>query len=157
MRKTLYLSLLALCLCAYARGQDGYLNALNTTGNISTQSGNFRYTYSVGEVVAFNNSCSYTPGVIQPTCLLCVPVSEVFDQKYASKFYPNPASSHVVVETDFPEFDNYSISTIDGKLLETGKFDYSPIGLERLQPGTYLLRLSDATNQIFKSIKIIKQ
>ncbi|HMS42815.1 MAG TPA: T9SS type A sorting domain-containing protein [Pyrinomonadaceae bacterium] len=130
---------------------------MNTTGATGT-SGGTTYTYSVGEAVVFNNSCSYTPGVVQPTCVcMVVSVSEDFDLKHSARFFPNPASSHVVVETDFPDFASFSISSLDGKTIKTEKFDYKPIDLGGLPVGTYLLRLSTADNQIFKTVKIIKQ
>ena len=146
------------CLMAHAQAQSpGYLNALNTAGTTGT-SGGTTYTYSVGEAVVFNNSCSYTPGVVQPTykCVV-VSVSEDFDLKYSARFFPNPANSHVVVETNFPDFASFSITSLDGKALKAEKFDYKPVDLSGLPPGTYIMRLSTADNQIFKTVKIIKQ
>ncbi len=134
----------------------GHLNALNTAGT-SIKLDAFTYTYSVGETVTFNNSCAFTPGVIQPTCICLVPTTEVFDEKFKANFFPNPTSSHVVVETDFPDFANYSITSLDGKTVLSAKFNYEPIGLGGLPPGSYFLRLSTDDNQIFKTVKIIKQ
>jgi hypothetical protein len=158
MCKTIFLLLTAVCLFAHVQAQSpGYLNALNTSGTTGT-SGSTTYTYSVGEAVVFNNSCSYTPGVVQPTCVcMVVSVSEDFDLKHSARFFPNPTNSHVVIETDFPDFASFSITSLDGKALKTGKFDYNPVDLSGLPVGTYLLRLSTTDNQIFKTVKIIKQ
>lgn len=134
----------------------GYINTLNTSGGTGTGSGT-TYTYSVGEVVIFNNSCLYTPGAVQPTCICIVPISEVFDKKYNSKFYPNPTSNYLIIETDYPDFVNYSISSVEGKILESGNFGYAPIDLSKFVPGTYMIKLSSSNKQIFKTVKIIKQ
>ena len=157
MCKSIFLFCIAFCIFSQVQAQSpGYLYALNTAGTTGT-SGGTTYTYSVGEAVVFNNSCSLTPGVIQPTCLCTVPVAEVFDQRYTARFFPNPTSSHVVVETNFSDFSELSIISMDGKLVKTGKFDYQPVDFTDLPSGAYLLRLSTADNQILKTVKIIKQ
>ena len=46
---------------------------------------------------------------------------------------------------------------MDGRILESDKFDYSPIDLGKIEAGTYFLRLSTPYNEIFKTVKIIKQ
>jgi hypothetical protein len=155
MCKTVFLLLTAVCLFAHVQAQSpGYLNALNTSGTTGT-SGSTTYTYSVGEAVVFNNSCSYTPGVVQPYKCVIVSVSEDFDLKHSARFFPNPTNSHVVIETDFPDFASFSIISLDGKTVQTEMFDYKPVNLGGLPPGTYFLRLSTADNQIFKTVKII--
>lgn len=157
MNRTTILLFIWLCLLAHVQAQTpGYLNALNTAGTSGT-SGGTTYIYSVGEAVAFNNSCSYTPGVVQPAVCAVVSISEDFDQEYSARFFPNPTSSHVVVETDFSDFTNLTIASLDGKTVETSRFDYKPVDLNNLPPGTYFLRLSTSDNQIFKTVKIIKQ
>ena len=158
MCKTIFLLLTALCLYAHVQAQaPGYLYALNTAGTTGTSSGT-TYTYSVGEAVVFSNSCSYTPGVVQPTCICIVSsVVETFDKTYNVNFFPNPSNGQILVETDFTEFTNYTVSSMDGRIIESHKFDYSPIHLGKIEPGAYLLRLFSADNQIFKTVKIIKQ
>lgn len=158
MPKTIFLFLIWLCLFQKVQAQSpGNMNALNTAGTSGT-SGSTTYTYSVGEAVVFNNSCSFTTGVVQPTCVcVVVSVSDDFDLKHSAKFFPNPTSSHFLVETDFLDFTNLSITSLDGKLVKTATFDYKPVDLGALPPGTYFLRLSTADNQIFKTVKIIKQ
>lgn len=157
MRKTIFLFVTMLCFFEHVKAQSpGYTNALNTSGTTGT-SGTTTYTYSVGEAVVFSNSCSFTPGVVQPTCLCTVPVTEVFDEKYTARFFPNPVHSHIIVETDFTDFANYTVTSVDGRILESGKFNYSPIDLGKIVAGTYFLRLSTADNQVFKTVNIIKQ
>jgi hypothetical protein len=158
MHKTTFLLLMSTCLFTHVRAQSpGYVNALNTSGTTGT-SGTTTYTYTVGEAVVFSNSCSFTPGVIQPTCVCTVvSVSEEFDQKHTARFFPNPANSHISIETDFADFTIYTVASVDGKIVASGKFDYSPIDLRKIEAGTYLLRLSTNDNQIFKTVKIIKQ
>ena len=158
MCKTIFLLLTALCLFAHVQAQTpGYLNTLNTAGTTGT-SGGTTYTYSVGEAVVFSNSCSYAPGVVQPTCICMLSsVVETFDMKYNANFFPNPSNGQILVETDFMEFTHYTVSSMDGRILESDKFNYSPIDLGKIEAGTYFLRLSTADNQIFKTVKIIKQ
>ena len=157
MCKAIFFGLMALCVSEQIYAQaPGYLNVLNTAGTTGT-AGNTTYNYSVGEVIVFSNACIYTPGVVQPRCLLCVSVTEVFDQKYKASFFPNPTHSQVIVETDFSGFSTYTISSANGQTLESGGFNYLPIDLSRNEPGTYFLRLSTSDNQIFKTVKIIKQ
>jgi len=134
----------------------GYLNALNAAGTTGT-SGTTTYNYSVGEAVIFNNSCSYTPGVIQPTCVCIVPIAEVFDEKYKANFFPNPTSSQIFLETDYAGFSTFRITTLDGKTVSTDKFVYQPVDISSLPSGTYFLQVSSVDNQVFKTFKIIKQ
>ena len=50
-----------------------------------------------------------------------------------------------------------ALCLMDGRILESDKFDYSPIDLGKIEAGTYFLRLSTPYNEIFKTVKIIKQ
>lgn len=161
MCKTIFLLLSSLCLLAHAQAQSPLPteNAMNTTGN-TISGGGTTYTYSVGEVIAFSlsNPCSFTQGVIQPSKWSVVSINEVFDEKYTVRFFPNPTSDQIAVETDFPDFTRYEILTADGRQVDTGNFTYSPIiGFGKFQTGIYYLRLLsvDATN--VKTTKIIKQ
>ena len=161
MCKTIFLLLTALCLLAHIQAQSPLPteNAMNATGN-TISAGGITYAYSVGEVVAFSlsNPCSFTQGVIQPSKWSIVSVAEVFDEKYTARFFPNPASDQISVETDFPDFTRYEILTTDSRLVETGNFTYSPIiGFGKFQTGTYYLRLLSADAKTIKTTKIIKQ
>jgi len=159
MCKTIFLFLTALGLIAHVQAQSQLPteNAMNATGN-TISGGGTTYSYSVGEFAAFSlSSCLFTQGVIQPSCYCLVPVTEVFDQKYQSRFYPNPATDQIVVETDFTDFTRYQITTADGRVVESGNFTYSPIGFGKFQSGTYYLRLLSADAMTVKTTKIIKQ
>ena len=157
--KTIFLLLMALCLGAHVQAQTPLPteNTLNATGNTITGGGT-TYSYSVGEVAAFSfsNSCSFTQGVIQSNCIM-VSVIEAFDEKYKAWFFPNPTSDQIVVETDFTGFEHYQITTADGRLVETGNFNYSPIGFGKFQSGTYYLRLLSADSFTTKTTQIFKQ
>ncbi len=157
MYRKLFAVLALLGIAVYMHSQtNGYLNALNTSGGSGTAA-SFSIAYSVGETITFDNSCSYTVGVVQPYCLCLVPVNETFDHLYNSRFYPNPASNHVIVETDYRGFSGYFIFSSEGRLLESGNYDYGPVNVGGLASGTYLLRLSSSDGKIFKTVKIIKQ
>ncbi|HMG16097.1 MAG TPA: hypothetical protein VK590_11655 [Saprospiraceae bacterium] len=134
---------------------NGYLYSLNTTGYTKIVAGT-TYNYSVGETVAFSNSCSFTHGVIQPTCVCIVSANEVFDQTYNFRIYPSPTFNKLYIETDFLGFENYLITSIDGTILINDKFIYTFIDLDGLPPAVYFLILSSADNKIRKTIKIIK-
>ncbi len=157
MKRKIYLFFSMLCWMTVATAQiDGYLHALNATGTTGSDGGN-TYSYSVGETVAFASSCDYTAGIIQPK-YECISISnEAFDLLFSASFYPNPASSQIIVETDFLKLTDYTIHASDGQLMESGQFEYKPIKIHRLAPGTYLLKLTDNDNQFFKTVKIIKQ
>ena len=133
-------------------------NTVNSSGNTLKADG-VTYAYSVGEVTAFslNEHCVYTPGVIQPTKIsVRAPFQQLFDNYHQALLYPNPTSGVVVIETNDPGISMYQITAHDGKIVQTGKFTYTPINLQGVPSGLYLLTLFSKEHKIKQTFKIIK-
>lgn len=133
-------------------------NAVNVTGN-TLVAGQITYAFSVGEVTAFslNEYCVYTPGIIQPTkTSVKPPFQQLFDNFHQALLYPNPTSGVVVIETNDPGISMYQITAYDGKIVQTGKFTYTPINLQGLPNGLYLMTLFSKEHKMKQTFKIIK-
>ena len=94
-------------------------------------------------------SASNTPRFIAcPTTL-----SSTNFQKSIFEVYPNPVSNQLQINTNLPEF-NFSIFSIDNKLIKQGKNDLM-IDFSNFKAGIYLLEIYHNEERIIK--KIIKQ
>ncbi len=131
--------------------------ATNVTGN--TLKGNeVTYAYSVGEVIGFSliPNCAYTQGVIQPAKFSFSAAYKSLFNSYQISLYPNPARDFILIETDCPDLATYQITAFDGKVVETNKFNYTPIDIRRLQAGIYSLTLFSSDHKKRKTFKIMK-
>ena len=137
--------------------------ALNTSGGIIPISDNNRIEFSMGEVVTnitgnpgLNNY--FTAGVIQPWYALGVNMEESdFDDYYYIRVYPNPVSQSLKIETNFTRFQTFQFTNMLGEKLRSGSFDYSPLKLQWMVTGVYILTLTSDDRLISKTIKIVKQ
>ncbi|GEM_PF-1551750 len=141
--------------------QAPILQVVNTTGaSTTTGSSGIIVEYSVGELVTATanptSDPSITQGVLQPFYGF-VSTTEVFDEKYTFKCYPNPVTEQLTIETDFAGFQEYRILSINGEIITSGRFDYTSIHLSTLPFGTYVLTLNSKNQPLTKSINIIKQ
>jgi len=66
--------------------------------------------------------------------------------------FPNPAESFIRIEGDFPVNKQYSIITIDGKIVQRGGLINQEIDIQKLNTGVYLLQLDEG-----KLIRFIKK
>jgi hypothetical protein len=132
-------------------------HTVNSTGS-TLKASDVSYAYSVGEVSGFSVKpyCSYTQGVVQPAHFLCAPVKYQYNDLYELLFYPNPITDLLIIETDYPDFVAYKVFATDGRMVQSGKFSYSPISLKNLPAGFYLIQLLSSDNKIKKSFKILK-
>jgi hypothetical protein len=141
--------------------QAPMLQVLNTTGaSTTTGSTGVIVEYSIGEPMTLtanpSGSISVTQGFEQPFYGV-VNTAEAFDEKYTFKCYPNPVNELLNIETDFKGFQEYRIFSMNGELVTSGKFDYTPIHLSSLPFGSYILTFSSKNQSLTKSINIIKQ
>jgi hypothetical protein len=82
-----------------------------------------------------------------------LPLLVVENENSKFKIYPNPFSEIIKI-TGMGTFANYSIFTIDGKLIHHSKLQNSEINFGELSKGIYLLQLtSDGVNETHKIIK----
>ncbi len=158
MRKNPILLLILACCCTLVCQAQ---QVLNSTGN-SISGNNLLIEYSVGEVATATTGTPgagnyFTAGVIQPTYWIVNDVNDLFGDGYNLKAFPNPTSNQLTIETDFEDFTNYRFTNQLGQTLVSGSFDYSPLDLFWMPQGTYNLTLTSKNEQIFKTIKIIKQ
>jgi hypothetical protein len=132
-------------------------HALNSCGT-TIKDDDISYAFSVGEVSGFSVKpyCTYTQGVIQPRRFLCEPMKYDYNDLFEAFLYPNPAKDVVIIETDYPDFTAYKIIAADGRLVQSGKFTYTSINIQRLPKVPYLLQLLSSDYKIKKSFKIIK-
>ncbi len=133
-------------------------NTINVSGNTLKADG-VAYAYSVGEVTGFSLSehCIYTSGVIQPLKIsIRSPYQPLFDNFHQALLYPNPTSGIVIIETNDPDIAMYQITAYDGQIVQTGKFTYTPINLQGLPNGLYLITLFSKDYKMKQSFKIVK-
>lgn len=134
-------------------------HALNATGN-TLKSDSISYAFSVGQVTGFtlNEHCLFTPGVIQPAInVFFRSVAGAFGQLHQILFYPNPTPDIITIEISYPDLSTYQITSIDGKISETGKYRYAPLHIGRLPAGLYLITLFSADYKTKQTFKIIRQ
>jgi hypothetical protein len=115
--------------------------------------------YAVGEVAVTTLGVAFgalTQGVLQPY-LRVVNTKETFDEKFDFKVYPNPTSDFLTVQTNYIHFTFVEVASADGRVVQIGPFDYSPIDCSMLQAGAYFVRLYSNNHIESKTFKIIKQ
>lgn len=133
-------------------------HAVNVTGN-TLVANTITYAYSVGEVTGFSltDHCIYTPGVIQPTKIsVKLPEQKLFDNYHQALVYPNPTTGVVIIETNDPGITEYAVTAYDGKIVQTGKFNYLSINVQGLQKGLYFITLFSTDHKRQQTYKIIK-
>jgi hypothetical protein len=136
---------------------------VNSTGGIINSGLGLYIEYSVGEVATAtvgdpsgNNTC-YTAGVIQPDYKVALGTEDPFDKHYFLKVFPNPVAHQLNIETDFKAFDRFRFFDADGRLVQSGQYEYLPLDLSWMAAGAYVLTLSSEQYPISKTIKIVKQ
>ena len=157
MKRTLLLLLLSYWTLSSLIAQQ----ALDVTGGTISVGSNLLIDYSVGEVATIttgtpNNSSYYTAGVIQPVWTI-TSVKNRFDELYHLSVSPNPVSHTLSIETNYLDFQDFQFTNALGQITESGNFSYEPLDLSWMASGTYFLTLTSNTEQISKTIKIIKQ
>lgn len=133
-------------------------NTVNISGN-TLKTNEVTYAYSVGEVTGFQltQNCLYTQGVIQPFKQSFRPGNFfLFSNSHQILLYPNPVRDIIVIETNYPDISTYQITAFDGRVVETGKFNYLPINVKRLQSGLYFLTLFSSDYKLKQTFKIMK-
>jgi len=70
--------------------------------------------------------------------------------------YPNPTSDKIIVTSDFINAE-YSIYTLTGKLIKFGKLNPNEIRISELNPGMYILKITDNKSDKMKAFKITKE
>lgn len=68
--------------------------------------------------------------------------------------YPNPTEGNVSIKGNLPDNCTYSVYDINGKLLQTNKYENNVISLEGLENGFYIIRFSDGIQTV--SFKVMK-
>lgn len=101
----------------------------------------------------------YKPSGFPPACDYITGIDEYSMERTTVKIYPNPASSFIITEINFPLKGSVSmeLSDVSGnriRLIETSDV-ISKINIEDLKPGIYLVRVTDQSGFSWNS-KIIK-
>lgn len=135
--------------------------ALDATGGNFQVSNNLIIDYSVGEVATATTGSPgatsyFTAGVIQPVAGV-TGTKNTFDDQYYLQVYPNPVGQKLSIETNYKGFQQFQFTNVLGQQVSNGSFGYEPLDVSWMTAGTYLLMLSSTTEQISKTIKIIKQ
>ena len=157
MKRTLLLMLLSYWTLSSLIAQQ----ALDVTGGTISVSSSLIVDYSVGEVATMttgmpNNSNYHTAGVIQPVWTV-TSIKNRFDELYHLTVFPNPVAHMLSIETNYQGFQDFHFTNILGQVTQSGGYSYEPLDLSWMASGTYFLTLTSSTEQISKTIKIIKQ
>ena len=72
---------------------------------------------------------------------LTTSLDEAPERKVKVVIFPNPAESYIKVNGDFPVNIEYSISTIDGRIVQKGILESQEIDIQKLDTGVYLLQI----------------
>lgn len=84
------------------------------------------------------------------------PIASVNDLAKMIKIYPNPASSFIKIEANNQSFDDFSIISLDGKIVKEGKLSTNLIELNQIGAGKYFVRLSNQKGTVAIPITIVK-
>ena len=165
MHKTIYLTILALCLVAHLQAQEVLNAAGKTITGLTGPGAVATVEYSIGEVAVKTLSIAggdVTQGVLQPAhdppyVVVEVGTKEVFDELYSFKCYPNPVGDELIVETSYPDFTHVQFISQDGRVVQEMPFNSGQINCNQLPAGMYFVRLFSETKPEFKTFKLFKQ
>lgn len=111
---------------------------------------------TVGEVFVLpvndNEINSGSIGAVSIIEFNALSIDEVVAEKNI-KFYPNPSTGALYLESSEMVIKNISVYDINGRLMSEISFVNNKVDLSSLQPGVYLIQLNDSTKQNFKIIK----
>ena len=159
MHKTIYLTILALCLVAHLQAQEVLNAAGKTITGLTGPGAVATVEYSIGEVAVKTLSIAggdVTQGVLQPYVVVD-DVKEVFDELYSFQCYPNPVGDELIVETSYPDFTHVQFISQDGRVVQEMPFNSGQINCGQLPAGMYFVRLFSETKPEFKTFKLFKQ
>jgi hypothetical protein len=113
------------------------------TFNVSTE-GWQRGIYLVKAIAVSSNlqtrNISVIPfEIVSSDILTAIKPSE--EVKNAITLFPNPTKNELFINRSFNESASYEITSIDGKLLQTGEAGEHAINIENLKPGFYIIKI----------------
>jgi PKD repeat protein len=120
-------------------------------GSVSREK-NPEHVYTTGGVYTVTLTAENNVGLNESTKEDYITISNEYEsirsiQSEAWKIYPNPAKNYLTVETEQPV--QVQIYSITGTLLLQQKINAtSVIPINRLQPGVYILKITDANRQM---------
>lgn len=157
--KSISLGLLMLA-CLFVHGQTTPLKLLSSAGETFKNS-NYQLDWSIGELLTetySGNLNMLTQGFHQGKYII-TGVNLIEDLQLEITAFPNPVTDFVLIKIGSEKVENFRfiISDIDGKILQTGKFDENQkqINLAGKSVGTYLLAIL-SNKAIVKTFKIVK-
>ena len=146
--------------CLIVHGQTTPLQLVGTAGDTYKNS-NYQLDWSIGELLTESYSDDQnllTQGFHQGKYIITT-TKQIPDIQFEISAFPNPAADYVQVKIGSEKFENlrFSLSDINGKILQTGKFieDQQQINLTGKAEGTYLLAIL-SNKAIVKTFKIVK-
>lgn len=133
-----------------------------TAAGTSAVSPDGTLSWTVGEFVAETyistaTGKALTQGILQPNFIISSMV-ETTNTDFAVHLYPNPAVTHIILETLPTEGMAYQLYDISGNTLESNKIesDKTEISFEGLPASSYFIKIS-INNEVQKTYKIVKQ
>lgn len=136
--------------------QPLFAQQLTGSSGSSFKNAGLQIDFAVGEIAiaSFQQATTQiSQGIMQPTYQVNVAANDLFDKTFSLKAFPNPTNGWLQIETDFNDFNNYSIINSHGKMVCKAPFQYQSIDLSFLPKGMYFLHLYSQKG-IFKNIKI---
>lgn len=158
MKKRFFFLVGLLLFGIWARGQK-LVGAAGGTINGSTMTVEWAVSELAIMTIQPSGSSPVLQGLLQPWNVfpfVIIDANEPFDTQFGFKCYPNPTSESFTVETSFADFVGYRVVGFDGKIIEEGHFDYSPISVSQWPSGVFVIQLTSNDQSISKTFKIVK-
>ncbi len=155
------LCMLFMLMAIHLQAQVGIKKSSVSTAGGSSNVGNIKLLYSIGEVAVNENTngqAAISEGFVGPDLLASLGI-ENYHQITGLEVYPNPVKSKL--NFSFPRDYNYQIYLYDinGKLISYTENDSNltyRYNISHFKTGVYMLVIIDRKNQEYKSIKIQK-
>ena len=125
------------------------LDAIYTPGSTDISGGSVTLTL---KTFATTSTCVDATDDVIVTISVCTGINSDIDDVLT--IYPNPAADYVTIDSKI-NVENYSITSLDGTILESKEFSNSQIDLSNLESGIYILKLKVEGSELVT--KIIKE
>jgi hypothetical protein len=146
--------------CLIVQGQTTPLQLISSAGETFKNS-NYQLDWSIGEILTetyAGNLNMITQGFHQGKYII-TSIETIGDLQFEITAFPNPATDFVQVKVGSEKFETFrfSVSDINGKVLQSGRFseNQQQINLAGKATGSYLLTILSGQTPV-KTFKIIK-
>jgi len=82
---------------------------------------------------------------------------DLFNENLNLSIYPNPVKDKLFINTNIDKSTEYSIYSIDGKLINKSQINDKVIDMEYLYNGIYFINISNDSKKLNSTIKVVKE